>query len=114
MALSCIVPGWLITYEGFMKYWYEALKLPHEFHLRKLAHKLSYALSVLIFDWMLRVQLLYRFWSVLFFWLLEKLLQKVRKSEQMVKAKYGNERYEVLDSNGNPFTIENKLYKSNV
>jgi hypothetical protein len=114
LALSCIIPSWLITYEGFMKYWYDALRLSHDFRLSSTTQRFSHWLTDFTLRTMLRMPFLYRLWSKLFFWLLDRLLKQVRSNEQKIRAKYDHHKYQVLDSTGIPFQIENKLYKSNV
>lgn len=113
-AFSFLLPAWIITYEGFMKYWYDAMRIPHNFQLRTRSQRLSYWLPKFTIETMLRVSWIYRLVSFLFFWLLGRLLKQVRANEQLIRTQCGHERYEVLDSTGVPFRIENKLYKSNV
>lgn len=112
LALNCILPEWLASYEAFFKYYYDAFQIPHQFHLKNFKQKFHYFLMVLLFDWLLRVKIFYFIGSKMFFWTLNYLARQAPHYEQIINKKYGHLKFEICDINGNPFQVEFKGHKT--
>lgn len=113
LGINFTIPKFIISYEGFMKYWYETLKVPHKIVLNSFSAKVSYALQVILVDYLLRIRLFYVFFSCLYFKALDMLFRKVNHVGEAMNQKYKHIKYEIPITSG-VYSIENKLYKANI
>lgn len=113
LGLNFIIPKYIISYEGFMKYWYETLEVPHEIKLDSIAAKISYGLQVILTDYLLKIPIIYTIFSAMYFRMLDMLYVKVNQVRDAINEKYQDIRYEIPNECG-IYSIENKLYRPNI
>lgn len=113
LGINLIIPKFIISYEGFMKYWYESLRVPHQIKLNSLSAKISYGLTVFLMDYLLKIRLFYIIFSWLYFKGLDRMFVKVNQVKDAMNNKYKDIKYEIPLQSG-IYSIENKLYKPNI
>ena len=115
LGLNLMVPSFIISNNGFMKYWYECLGIyNHDFKLDKFLVKVSYYLHKSQFDCLMKLDPIYRFISITFFYLLDKVLDRYNGVISKIEQKYGHLDYNFADENGEFYSVINSAYKSNV
>lgn len=115
MGLNLIIPQWIISNNGFMKYWYECLDVHnHEFKLDTFIVRMSYYLHKTQFDYLMRSEPVYRLISAAFFYLLDRVQDRYNSVRDQIEKKYGQINYDFPDENGKPYSVINSAYKSNV
>ncbi|XP_054154602.1 uncharacterized protein LOC128953152 [Oppia nitens] len=95
LGLNGVMPKWLFSYEGFMKYWYEALGVrKHPIQLLTLSQRLSYFMMCLTMDYLLKVSLIYTVISKLFFYYQNTLFDKISIVKSYTDRYYGDVYYQ--------------------
>uniref|UniRef100_T1KTV6 Uncharacterized protein n=2 Tax=Tetranychus urticae TaxID=32264 RepID=T1KTV6_TETUR len=113
LGLNISVPKFIMSYEGFMKYWYETLNVTHSISLDSLSARISYKLQVFLVDYLLKWTIFYRLASALYFRMLKKLFVTVNQVKSRMDEKYKDIVYRIPSENG-VYSINNQLYTPNI
>ena len=75
---------------------------------------MSYYLHKSQFDYLMKSEPIYRLISITFFYLIDKALDKYNAVKDKIERKYGDLNYNFADEHGEPYSVINSAYKSNV
>lgn len=113
LGLNISIPKIILSYEGFMKYWYESLNVPHEIVLDNWTTAISYKLQVLLVNYLLKLTIFYRLASFVYFKMLNRLFKTVNQVKNQMDRKYKDIVYRIPTENG-IYSIHNPMYKPNI
>jgi len=115
LAINLVfVPKIVLSFDGFLKYWYQTLNVTYEVKLNTMTDKLSFYNFKFCWNWLLRCRLFYNILTLVGFKLLRNTFANFKTFRPKIDAKYGHIEFIMPFNNNEAYSITNRLYKSNV